>query len=76
MVGRLVEETDRTLVLITNPLTGDKTEVRKRDVQSRQVSKLSAMPEGLVSILTRDEILDLLAYVESGGKQDHAAFKK
>jgi len=76
VVGRLVEETDRTLVLITNPLTGDKTEVRKRDVQSRQVSKLSAMPEGLVSILTRDEILDLLAYVESGGKQDHAAFKK
>jgi len=27
-----------------------------------------------VNILTKDEILDLLAYIESGGKKDHAAF--
>ena len=32
------------------------------------------MPEGLLSILTREEILDLLAYIESGGKANAAAF--
>ena len=76
VIGRLVEESDRTLVLITNPLTGEKTEVRKRDVSSRQPSKLSPMPDGLVNILSKEELLDLLAYIESGGNKDHADFKK
>jgi putative heme-binding domain-containing protein len=76
IVGRLIDESDKTLVLITNPLTGDKTQVRKRDVQTRQTSKVSAMPEGLVNIFTKEEILDMLAYIEASGKKEHAAFKK
>ncbi len=75
VTGRLVEETDAKLVLVPNQLTGDKVEVKKSDVQSRAPSKLSPMPEALVNILTKDEILDLLAYIESGGKREHAAFK-
>ena len=75
VTGRLVEETDTKLVLVPNQLTGEKVEVKKSDVQSRAPSKLSPMPEALVNILTKDEILDLLAYIESGGKRDHAAFK-
>jgi putative heme-binding domain-containing protein len=75
VTGRLVEETDTKLVLVPNQLTGDKVEVKKSDVQSRAPSKLSPMPEALVNILTKDEILDLLAYIESGGKREHAAFK-
>jgi hypothetical protein len=34
------------------------------------------MPEGLVNVLTQDELLDLLAYMESGGRRDHPAFSK
>jgi hypothetical protein len=34
------------------------------------------MPEGLVNILTKDEILDLLAYLESGGREPAAASGK
>jgi hypothetical protein len=34
------------------------------------------MPEGLVNILRKDEILDLLAYIESGGKQNDPRFLK
>jgi putative heme-binding domain-containing protein len=75
VTGRLVEETDAKLVLVPNQLTGDKVEVKKSDVQSRAPSKLSPMPEALANILTKDEILDLLAYIESGGKREHAAFK-
>ena len=40
------------------------------------LSKISPMPEGLVNILNKNEILDLLAYIESGGKQTAAAFSK
>ncbi len=75
VTGRLVEETDAKLVLVPNQLTGEKVEVKKSDVQSRVPSKLSPMPEGLVNILSKEEVLDLLAYIESGGKRDHAAFK-
>ena len=33
------------------------------------------MPEGLVNTFTKDEILDLLAYLESGGRKDHPDLK-
>jgi hypothetical protein len=71
-----VEETLAKLVLVPNQLTGEKVEIRRSEVQSRAPSKLSPMPEGLVNILTKEEILDLLAYVESAGKREHAAFAK
>jgi hypothetical protein len=33
------------------------------------------MPEGMVNLLTRDEVLDLLAYIESAGKEKAANFR-
>ena len=75
VTGRIVEDTDATLVLITNPLTGEKVELKKSDVKDRVAAKLSPMPEGLASILTKEEILDLVAYIESAGNKQHAAFK-
>jgi hypothetical protein len=76
VTGRVVEENDEKLVIMTDPLKQTKTEVKKADVKDRQFSKLSPMPEGLANILTRDEILDLVAYLESGGKKKFRAFKK
>jgi hypothetical protein len=34
------------------------------------------MPTGLLGVLTKDEILDLLAYVLSGGNPNHEAFQR
>jgi putative heme-binding domain-containing protein len=76
VTGRVIEDTDTKLVLVINPLTGDKVDVRKADIQSRAASKTSPMPDGLVNILTKEEILDLLAYLESAGNREHAAFKR
>jgi len=76
VTGRIVEETDTKLVIVPNPLTGERVEVKRTDVASRAPAKLSPMPEALVNILTREDLLDLMAYIESAGKQDHAAFKK
>jgi putative heme-binding domain-containing protein len=75
VIGRLVEETDRALVIVPDPLTGEKVEVPKNELQDRTPSNVSPMPEGLADILTREDILDLLAYLESGGHREHAAFK-
>jgi hypothetical protein len=73
-VGRLLEETNDKLVLQPDLLKPDKVEVKKADIQRRVASKLSPMPEGLVNVLTQDELLDLIAYMESGGRRDHPVF--
>jgi len=75
VTGRLVEETADRLVLVVNPLAPDnQTVVKKGDVARREASKISPMPEGLANILTQEEILDLIAYLQSGGNQSAAAF--
>jgi putative heme-binding domain-containing protein len=76
VAGRLVEANDQKLVLMTDPIHGNKLEFRTSDVVSRRPSKISPMPEGLVNSFTEDEIWDLIAYMESGGKKTNAAFKK
>ncbi len=75
--GRLVEETGDLLVLVPNQLQPDvKITVKKADVAKRGFSKLSPMPANLADGLSRDEILDLLAFIESAGRKNGAAFAK
>ncbi len=76
VTGRILEETDQKLVVMTDPIKQTKVEVRKSDVTGRRASKISPMPEGLVNFMTRQEIFDLIAYLESGGKKTYAAFKQ
>ncbi len=75
VTGRIVEETPEKLVVLVNPLTGEKVDVKKESIEKREASKLSPMPTGLVNVLSKEEILDLIAYLESGGKKDSPAFK-
>ena len=62
--GCITEESDEKLVVTVNPTTQQSEEVLKKDIESRSVSKVSQMPEGLLNVLTREEILDLLAFLE------------
>ncbi|HTN74513.1 MAG TPA: HEAT repeat domain-containing protein [Pirellulaceae bacterium] len=49
-----------TIILLA---TGEKVTVKESDIESTTVSKLSAMPEGLLNELTLTEISDLMAYL-------------
>jgi hypothetical protein len=51
------------------------TTILKKDVEEKIASKISPMPNGLLNILTKDEILDLHAYIEAGGFQLPAHLK-
>lgn len=51
------------------------TRIDRKEVVSIEPSKISPMPKGLFDPMTKDEIIDLLAYVISGGDAAHAAFK-
>jgi putative heme-binding domain-containing protein len=44
------------------------TEIDKRAIEDEQVSAVSFMPEGLLDTLSADEIHDLVAFIESGGR--------
>ena len=73
--GRIVDETEDKIVVQPNLLSPERVSIRKADVADRHPSKISPMPEGLVNLLSADEILDLLAYIESTGKERAANFK-
>ena len=49
--------------------------VPKNQVDEKFASKVSSMPESLLNGLTREQILDLIAYLQSGGKADDPVFK-
>lgn len=49
--------------------------IDRKQVESIEVSKVSPMPLGLLNLLTKDEVLDLLAYVLSGGDAGHELFR-
>ena len=63
--GRVVSENAKNVTLATNPADPDHQErVSKQEIVSRRISDVSSMPEGLLNTLSRDEILDLLAWLE------------
>ena len=74
-VGRIVGETEESIEILQNPYSAVRTSIKISDIQSRENSTLSPMPEGLIQVLTKDEILDLLAYLESGGNPKNGNFK-
>lgn len=50
--------------------------VDRKEVKSIEISKVSPMPPMLLAMLKKEEILDLLAYVLSGGDKSNAMFEK
>ena len=65
--GRIVAEEAGTLSIAINPTDPDqRRRVNTADIQTQRVSDVSPMPPGLVNTLTKEEILDLIAFLETG----------
>lgn len=72
----VLEETPDNYKIIENPLVkAEPMILKKSDIEQKQKSNVSTMPKGLLDTLSRDEILDLLAYLLSQGKPDNEMFK-
>jgi putative heme-binding domain-containing protein len=77
VAGRISQENDSTAVVMTNPFDPSVTAtVAKADAKSREFSPASLMPPALLNTLSEEEILDLIAYLESAGDPDHPNFSK
>lgn len=74
VTGRVVSEDARVLRVRTDPFARELTEVLKEDVDSIAPSPVSEMPQGLINVLTKEEVLDLVAYLRSGGDPKDKAF--
>ncbi len=74
--GQQVGETAEAFELLVDPLAGKTSRILKVDVKDRSASPISPMPEGLLNTFTQDEILDLLAYLQSDADPQAAAFSK
>lgn len=76
IIGRLVDDTKDAVVLQPDPLNPDRVTIPRKDLESLQASKISPMPASLVDVLTADEILDLITYLEAGGSKSHPVWKR
>jgi putative heme-binding domain-containing protein len=73
--GQVEADDGTTLTIRANPLAPETVKLKKADVVRQRPARLSLMPEGLVDTLNEEEILDLIAYLRSGGNKDDKAFK-
>lgn len=49
--------------------------VKRDEIEELEVSKTSPMPKGLLNRMKKEEVLDLVAYVISGGDPEHEMFE-
>ncbi len=76
VTGMILKETKTEVEVIENPLAGSKpVKIKTARIEKRTKSDVSQMPKGLLDKLTREEILDLLAYVVAGGDAKHKVFQ-
>ena len=69
VTGVVVKEVSGEYHVLTNLLTPSSvTRIPVKDVVRKVPSKVSPMPTGLLNVLTREEVLDLLGFLEVGYK--------
>lgn len=72
--GRVVNQSGRIMTINTNMLSSEQSSIDARDVERMVPSERSMMPRGLIDTMNENEVLDLLAYLISGGDAEHPAF--
>ncbi|MGB1931081.1 MAG: PA14 domain-containing protein, partial [Mariniblastus sp.] len=76
MTGMIIEETDDVVKIVIDPLAKDQiTTLNQDEIDARKRAKQSQMPAGMIDKLSREEIIDLIAYVLSNANPDHKMFE-
>jgi hypothetical protein len=76
ILGRLTNENANTYFVSQNPFAPEVLrEIPKQDVLNTKYSYISVMYPGLINRLNEEELKDLLAYLMSGGNEEHETYK-
>ena len=78
MISGVVVNLNGDNVMLNTDLSAPDQQVAidRKEVQSIEPSKISPMPPMLLMMLKKEEVLDLVAYVLSGGNKANAMFKQ
>lgn len=77
IIGRIVVEENGKVFIMTTPFApNDHMAINESDIAKKGTRKVSMMPPGLINSLNQDELLDLIAYLTSGGNGKDKAFAK
>jgi putative heme-binding domain-containing protein len=75
VTGMVLEETPESITVIENPLAKTKPiKIARSEIEDEKKASKSIMPEGLLSKLTREEVLDLIAFIHAQGDKQHKIF--
>jgi putative heme-binding domain-containing protein len=75
VTGIVLAESPDVVKVIENPLVkAVPVELKTSEIARRKKSAVSVMPKGLLDKMTRDEILDLIAYLAARGNREHELF--
>ena len=72
--GNIVAEDQTSITIVTGPPQVKEQKIMKSAIEFQRSSPVSIMPAALLNTLDKEEILDLLAYVISGGNAKDTAF--
>ena len=72
--GFVLKEEADTLTVQTGPGETMVKKFAKKEIKAQPQSN-SIMPPGLLNLLNKEQILDLLAFLQAGGDAKHASFK-
>jgi len=76
ITGMIVADSPQAITIIENPLAKTPPkEIKKVDIETKTKSPVSLMPKGMLDKMTRDEIMDLLAYILAKGDGKHTLFQ-
>jgi putative heme-binding domain-containing protein len=77
VAGRIVNLHGDGISIAQNLLApDDQVTINRHHIESIRPSPISPMPTGLLSTLNQDEVLDLIAFLFSGGDKNHKMFSK
>ena len=77
LTGVVLSESGTEVKLIENPLVKAEPIILKKDeIMSRKLSPISVMPKGLLDKLSKEEVLDLVAYLAARGDKKSPLFGK
>jgi putative heme-binding domain-containing protein len=76
VITGIVVNLNRDTVTLNTDLTNpnQRTNVDRKNVKNIELSKVSPMPSGLLDPMTKVEIMDLMAYILSGGDRSSSMF--
>ena len=76
VAGRVVNLHGDGISIVANLLApDDQVTINRHHIESIRPSPISPMPTGLLNTLTQDEVLDLIAFLFSGGDKNHKMFR-